>query len=111
MFLSPNQLKSYGYRIVLKLVMENIKTTLNFDEIPVTKDGYRHLDAVIYPDGSTSLKGLGKEPKEETTEEKKKAPVINLDELKLSKEVFKFRGRTITDENGNEILHSLEYVE
>ena len=92
--------------------MEDKKEILNFDEIPVTKDGYRHLDAVIYSDGSTSLKGLGKNPKDEAIEgEQKDAPVINLNKVKLSKETFKFRGVTITDENGNEILHSLRYVE
>lgn len=44
-------------------------------------------------------------------DKKKETPVINLDEVKLSKETFKFRGRTITDENGKEILHALDYAE
>ena len=42
---------------------------------------------------------------------KKEKPVINLDEIPMSRELLKFRGVTITDEDGNEILHSLRRVE
>ena len=81
--------------------MEDKKATLNFDEISVTKSGYRHLDAVIYPDGSTSLKGLGKKPKEETTEEEKKG-TINFDELakENSSQQPRFKEEVRRNENG-----------
>ncbi len=36
---------------------------INFDDIPASESKYLHLDAVIYEDGTTSLKGLGKEPR------------------------------------------------
>lgn len=65
----------------------------------------RVLDLPVLPPGALMINILKMEDK------KKETPVINLDEVNLSKETFKFRGRTITDENGKEILHALDYAE
>ena len=44
--------------------MEKKKQTINFDEIPVSHQRPEHLDADIYEDGTSSLPGIGKKPKE-----------------------------------------------